>query len=494
MGIPKEADMPTLFEPEAVLEPQMVPMELNLEGWPLFSRQRSCGDGILEVRDTISTEDGQRVEQLWRATAARDSSLPGTFDEDVFVGVMALVKKRGGMPEDGQVRFSTYELVNVLGKGTSARTYRQVRESLDRIGSTVYYSENAFYVYEDQSLESYRFTLWAIHFSRANRGDGRSAEHHTLTFDNIIVRSYNSGYLKLLDTDLYLRLKLPLAKGLYRLVDQRRGESLNWSVDVSVLRDLLGMSQSYKSSSKIWQVLNRAHHVLKQKGYLKSARLNGQVACYRVHENHARDRQSLEATSSPSLRDQAIAALLEVQVWPNRARALVDQFGPEKAFHALEVLKLRGEVGNPGAYVAKVVQRGEDEELRELAQLLAAQTSALPGQEKDFKGKGTGTKDGSSQAHGNVDEPLPAPDPDLEALGVWEGALEGAGEEINAPSLKIWFEGTVPTCLREGLLHLSAPNAFAREYIESRFKEMLERRLSEQLHEETSIVVSSREE
>lgn len=81
-----------------------------------------------------------------------------------------------------------------------------------------------------------------MHFSRARSRDGRSAEHHTLKFDDLLVKSYNSGYLKLLDTDLYFALGIPLAKALYRLVDQRRGENREWEVDARQLRDLLAMS------------------------------------------------------------------------------------------------------------------------------------------------------------------------------------------------------------------------------------------------------------
>lgn len=146
------------------------------------------------------------------------------------------------MPSDGKIRFSLYELLKVLGKSKRGGLHEKVRQSLDRIGSTIYYSENAFYVREDERLETYRFTLWSVHFSRARSRDGRSAEHHTPKFDDLLVKSYNSGYLKLLDTDLYFALGIPLAKALYRLVDQRRGENREWEVDARQLRDLLAMS------------------------------------------------------------------------------------------------------------------------------------------------------------------------------------------------------------------------------------------------------------
>lgn len=136
----------TLFKDGLVLQPKLVPLEVNLEGWPLFSRKKTRTDSAMEVRESISTSDGRRLEQVWRVTASHDFSLPGTFDEDIFVGVMALVRYRGGMPSDGKIRFSLYELLKVLGKSKRGGLHEKVRQSLDRIGSTIYYSENAFYV------------------------------------------------------------------------------------------------------------------------------------------------------------------------------------------------------------------------------------------------------------------------------------------------------------------------------------------------------------
>src|SRR5215217_4409672 len=434
------------------MQPQLIPMEINLEGFPLFSRQKTPEGKALEVHQSVSTNDGRRLNQLWRVTASHDFSLPGTFDEDVFVGVMALVRRRGGMPKDGKIRFSIYELIKMLGKSKRGGFYKKVRDSLDRIGSTIYYSENAFYVAEDESLETYRFTLWTVHFSRAKGAQGRAAEHHTLKFDDIIIRSYNAGYLKLLDTDLYFALKIPLAKALYRLVDQRRKGSSSWSLDVRELRDLLAMSKSYAAPSRIWEVLQPAHRTLRREKFLESA----------IHDG---------VEPAPSLTEKAIEALKGQGVWPKRARSLVERFGPEKAFHALDILEARGGVDNQGAYVAEVVEKGDPDELAETAAYLQAQRER------------SGTKVGSS--HGQLSlvrtarvgrkahPPPPAPVPDPQAEEEWGLLLRDVQKEIDVSSLRIWFEGIVPVHLDDNTLTISVPNSFAQEYIESRFGVLL---------------------
>jgi len=74
---------------------------------------------------------------------------------------------------------------------------------------------------------------------------------------------------------------------------------------------------------------------------------------------------------------------------------------------------------------------------------------------------------------------------------VWMEVLDRASEHIKQPSLRVWFEGTRPVELYEGRLEISVPNSFAKEYIESRFKTVLEEALDSTLgREDTTLAVS----
>ena len=74
---------------------------------------------------------------------------------------------------------------------------------------------------------------------------------------------------------------------------------------------------------------------------------------------------------------------------------------------------------------------------------------------------------------------------------VWAQVLDQVSEHINAPSLKVWFEGTRPVNLQEGRLEISVPNSFAKEYIESRFRPLLEEALVTVLGQEDAALVVS---
>src|SRR5215211_7225113 len=276
----------------------LIQVEVNLEEAPLFMfKRRDRHEDSTEARNTVLTKDGNRLEQYWRITAHRDFGLPGPQDQDVFVAVMTIVSRRGGIPPDGRISFTLYELLEILGKTHAGKNYDDLRNSLDRLSETSIYAENAFYSKADEDFRSHRFRMWSVHFSRKKR-QGRASEHHTLRFDDILVRSYNASYLKSLDSDFYYDLKRPLARSLYKLIDVKRKEALSWSVELEGLRQLLSMPESYKYPSAIRRQLEPVHRELVEKGFLSRADFEergrgatrANLVRYRVSQRFVRER------------------------------------------------------------------------------------------------------------------------------------------------------------------------------------------------------------
>lgn len=74
---------------------------------------------------------------------------------------------------------------------------------------------------------------------------------------------------------------------------------------------------------------------------------------------------------------------------------------------------------------------------------------------------------------------------------MWAKVLDRVSENVDDTSLKVWFEGTRPVDLYEDGLEISVPNTFAKEYIESRFRPLLENALDAVLgRERSSLIVS----
>ncbi|MDQ3834356.1 MAG: hypothetical protein M3315_12165, partial [Actinomycetota bacterium] len=59
------------------------------------------------------------------------------------------------------------------------------------------------------------------------------------------------------------------------------------------------------------------------------------------------------------------------------------------------------------------------------------------------------------------------------------------------PSLRVWFEGTVPTAFEDATLVVRVPNQFALEYLETRFGELMRSVLKEQVGPDADLVIQA---
>ena len=142
-------------------EEHLVKAESNLEEYPFFAikrRNRKLEPRVFER--TLKSENDASLRQQWTVMPSAGFGTPGPLDQDVYLAVLELLERKGGMPANGKLRFSLYELVEILGWSKSGKNggkvYRDVRDSLERIGATRIKSENAFYSKERDSYYSFR--------------------------------------------------------------------------------------------------------------------------------------------------------------------------------------------------------------------------------------------------------------------------------------------------------------------------------------------------
>jgi hypothetical protein len=338
----------------------IISVELNLELIPLFLyKVRSRSEESLEATNVISMPDGQRVEQYVKVIGGREYGLPGPVDRDVHVAIMKLVHRTGGLPPDGVMSFSLYELLKILGKNRGGNNYEKVRESLDRVADCVIYAKNAFYDNETQQFRTHRFTPWSVHFASTRQGQGRSVERHVLKFHEILVRSYNSGYLKTLDTDFFFSLKSPMAKSLYELVDAKRRGRLSWTVGVQQLRQLIPMPESYRYDSKIREKVEPGLKELKRRGFLERAdyeqRGEDQVICFRISRTFVEARERPQVSLSSRERGTA-DALIRHGVAAPKAEKLVSENGAGHCRRYLDALPHQTGVSNPAGWLIRYIE------------------------------------------------------------------------------------------------------------------------------------------
>ena len=471
-----------MSDPQIPLLPEYCPQvnaEQNLEEYPLFelkARRRGTKARVFE-RD-IAGENGLSLNQVWKVIPSGEYGMPGPVDQDVYLAVLQLLQQRGGMPETGELRFSLYELRKVLRwADDSGKAYKQIRDSLLRVATTSVQSKQAFYSAHEKRRITDTFTIWSVHFAEHEVDGAPVRERHVLRFHPMFIRNYIAQYLKGLDADFYWSLRSPLSKRLYRLVDLQRAGGTSWKTDLFAVRDQIPLHYSYPS--QIRRALQKTHEELENRGFLSGIEYEDKTTVtYRISPEFARRQKARELSGDPQ-EIFAIERLIREGLHGDVARDLVARHGSERCLRYADALDSQRGIRSRAGWLRKAIEHGY--ELPDVPSLPGISSDDPPSSRTNSNDHTAPWKNSHPQPDTHEIEMLSPPVANPRAQAAWEPLLEELSQQINAPSLLVWFDGTVPTAFEGSTLVLRVPNSFALEYIETRFGELLRGVLTEQV-------------
>lgn len=271
-----------------------LPAEGNIEDQPFFvlSSGAAPGDGkILRLWESrfVDAKGEERIRRhRWEVRESRGLGLPGRMEQDVYVALLELLERRGGIPENGTVYFTLYELLKVMGWPPEGEQYRRLKRALKCISSTTIDSQRAFYSKRLKQYITDNFQLFSVHFGHAEDDEGnRVFERTHVIFHPYYRDSYEEDYLGRLDASFYWSLRQHTSKRLYRLLDRlaierEDGKPRTCEIDLFDLRDRLPLGD-YGYPSQVKEKLDGAHEELEEKGFLQSV-------TFREHKEGGRKR------------------------------------------------------------------------------------------------------------------------------------------------------------------------------------------------------------
>jgi plasmid replication initiation protein len=384
-------DRPTL-PVEAIREEREGKDEMNLAVFPIAALYSRVPRNIrsLKFRDTIIGENGKVVRRTWTVQGGSEVGLPTSTDEDVYVALMELTRKQGF--GDQKVPFSRYDLVKRLGWCPCGKCYRRLEESLLRLSNVFIHAQNAFWDNAARAYVTVGFTLiqgYHLYDETVRRKSGTSQPMSWIMWSDQLYRSFKSGYIKFLDTDLYFRLRTATARRLYRYLDKKFGADDRFSIDIFKLaHEHLGLSRNFRYISEITRQLTPALEELTQEGYLRSWKVEDRMISF-VKSKAARyepfdttDEQmyrtldlpfeSVRALEDGEERAEAIVGkLVERGVIPSQARKIVEAQhenldAVEATIRYFDGLMSRGGGGikNPAGLLVTLIKDGRAEPVK----------------------------------------------------------------------------------------------------------------------------------
>ncbi len=198
--------------------------EMNLVELPLSSIANRFLDGrktAVFVDEYWDRELGRRATRELAVSGSDRYGLPTARDEDVLLACVQLSSMRNFSERD--VHFSRYELLRLLRWPDEGKYYRRLSVSLRRWKGVTIYSNRAFYDHARKSWVNRDFGIFdnLYIYERETSEGSQTPASSRFRWNEVLFESFQAGYLKKLDWDLYCRLTSPVAKRLYRLLDKR---------------------------------------------------------------------------------------------------------------------------------------------------------------------------------------------------------------------------------------------------------------------------------
>lgn len=335
--------------------------ELNLAEFPLSALSSRIPKGMktLEFSDQIFDKGTrQLVKRKLTITASDKFGLPTAMDDEIILALLQLSKMENF--QNKKVTFSKYEIVKLLDWRDTGDSYKRVAEGLDRwLGVTLKY-QNAWWNAEEQAWMTEGFHI-IERLTTAEDSSGKKRD--AFVWNDVVFQSFQAGYLKSIDLDVYQKLKGAIAKRLYRLLDKRFYRTSKVEFDlVELAFNKLGVSKNY-AIGNLKQKLNPAIKELEKAGFIKKASSNERYLKIRVGVWHiifykgSGDRDLLEDIPDES---ELEIALMRIGVTKTKARRLVAKFPPDFIRHKIEVIDFlmakEEPPKNPAGYLVKSIE------------------------------------------------------------------------------------------------------------------------------------------
>src|SRR5262249_36694519 len=151
---------------------------------------------------------------------------PTAQDDEVLVGLIQLARRLGFATRE--LYFSRYQLIEELGWDHSGKSYQRIDLAINRLCGVSYHWQNSWWDKEAQSWVDENFGILdnsqmydrEKQFAKAGKSGQLPLPLSMVLWNDRLFKSFQSGYLKDLDMDLFRRLRSPVAKRLYRFLDK----------------------------------------------------------------------------------------------------------------------------------------------------------------------------------------------------------------------------------------------------------------------------------
>jgi hypothetical protein len=305
-------------------------------------------------------------------SASDQYGLPTALDDEVILGLIQLTREDDF--ESRTVFFSRYHLVRLLGWRNEGKSYERLDTSLRRWLGVTFYYENAWWdkaarAWVDEHFHLLEHVAMYDRERRLQRTGLTEPPLSAFTWNDVVFRSFQAGYLKRIDMGLFRSLGSSITKRLYRLLDKRFYHKTTWEFDLRKLAcEHVGLSRKY-DIGQLKRRLSPAILELEQLGYLAPAppeerfvRVDAGLWQVRFRKAVRKPKAAADRPAVNKLKGELVAR----GVNPVTAGRLISEYPPSEIARRIRVLdwllrqKSRPAPRNPAGYLVQSIREGYD--------------------------------------------------------------------------------------------------------------------------------------
>lgn len=230
-------------------------------------------------------ETGEPIERSWKVTFASEYGRPTPKDDDVYVALLKVTQQAGLMEQrEGEidlsaskVPFSSYQLIRSLRWPENGASYEAIDAAFNRIGGVYILAKNYWWDNVEKEYADRKFKLIDDVFLyerdkydralKKARLEGRDRPLSWFRWSEVMLESFQSGYVRKLDMGIYNSLEHPIARKLYRYLGKQFWYRSKHAIDLQELcHEKLGYHQNEKRNPRLRQKIDPAIQELKEKG------------------------------------------------------------------------------------------------------------------------------------------------------------------------------------------------------------------------------------
>jgi hypothetical protein len=210
----------------------LVRMEMNIIEFPLFSKSN-----LIKMNQIKKYYFSSDKKSFLEVIPAVGTSIPGEFEERVFIALLKIFKKSKYSPTFYCKASEILDNMNVSNEKSKKALYSKVKQSISKLTTTTFKFKNLFYSNAlqdviDDLIETNILTYRLLSFKEASSdekeyfSDKRVKEIYKISvsshfYDNIIKK----GYL-VFDADELLNIKDSITRSIYTMITKWRNNKL----------------------------------------------------------------------------------------------------------------------------------------------------------------------------------------------------------------------------------------------------------------------------